>query len=280
MIGSGYKSLSKSIKIKLLGILVIVLACDYLAFYYYINSQITSKSDKATSQRAEIINVELDSEHITNEPIKLGPELPLPKHSKLKLDSSGSVPVISKIDTKEKIVFLTIDDGGTKQADMLELLQKNNIKASLYLANTFIADNYNFFKTFQTAGMPIQNHTLNHYTKPNDLSYDFIKNEICGMSNKIEQIYGTRPTLFRPPGGSLDTNGYIKLASKECGIKAIVLWIAKANGGSMQYQVGKSLRPGDIVLMHFRKEFKDDLEAFIKARDEAGLTTDYLENWI
>jgi hypothetical protein len=63
-------------------------------------------------------------------------------------------------------------------------------------------------------------------------------------------------------------------------MKAIVTWVAKANGGSMQYQTGVRLHPGDIVLMHFRPEFKDDMNAFIEAQQASGLRTDLLENWL
>ncbi len=63
-------------------------------------------------------------------------------------------------------------------------------------------------------------------------------------------------------------------------MKAVVLWAAKASGGSMQFQVGNKLRPGDIVLMHFRPEFKQDLQAFVIAEKQAGLHTDLLENWL
>jgi hypothetical protein len=63
-------------------------------------------------------------------------------------------------------------------------------------------------------------------------------------------------------------------------MKAVVTWIAKANGGSMQYQIGNGLRPGDIVLMHFRPEFKQDLQAFINAQDAAGLHTELLEDLV
>jgi len=274
--------LSKKSKIIFILSLSLCVLLVTLFFLFNLNQKDKVNTSKTSIQEAQLhqdLAVDLEDQ---KQPPKLGPAVPSPSHGHLKLDNSGTVPVISNITTDQKVVFLTIDDGGTKHADMLSLLQKNNIKASLYLANTFISDNYNFFQSFKNAGMFIQNHSLDHYTNPdkNNLNYEDQKKQICGMSDKIEKIYGVRPTLFRPPGGYLDKNGYIKSAAKACGIKAIVLWIAKANGGSMQYQIGRGLKPGDIVLMHFRPEFEKDLDAFIKARDEAGLTTDYLENWI
>ncbi len=39
----------------------------------------------------------------------------------------------------------------------------------------------------------------------------------------------------------------------------------------MDYQYGNALRPGDIVLMHFRPGFAADLAAFRAAQQAAGL---------
>jgi len=190
----------------------------------------------------------------------------------------GLAPVISTIPTNEPVVFLGIDDGATKLQSDVTLMQQNNIKASLFLANVFIKDNPQFFEQFQPEGSVIEDHTLNHPIPFNQLSYSQQVSEICGQADLEQQEFGKRPILFRPPGGAYDTD--TQRAAAICGMKAVVLWIAKANGGSMQYQVGNSLHPGDIVLMHFRPEFQADLQAFINAQNAAGLHTELLENWV
>jgi peptidoglycan/xylan/chitin deacetylase (PgdA/CDA1 family) len=110
------------------------------------------------------------------------------------------------------------------------------------------------------------------------LPYAEQKQEICGEAELEARQYGKRPILFRPPGG--DYNQDTQRAAAACGMKAVVIWIAKANGGSMQYQIGHSLRPGDIVLMHFRPEFRSDMQAFLDAQKVAGLHTELLEDWL
>jgi hypothetical protein len=190
----------------------------------------------------------------------------------------GLAPVISTIPTQEPVVFLGIDDGANKQQFELTMMQQNNIKASLFLANIFIKDNPQFFAQFQTEGSMIENHSLNHLIPFNHLSYSEQVSEICGQADLEQKEFGVRPTLFRPPGGSYNVD--TQRAAATCGMKAVVLWIAKANGGAMQYQIGKGLRPGDIVLMHFRPEFQSDLQAFIDAQNAAGLHTELLENWL
>jgi peptidoglycan/xylan/chitin deacetylase (PgdA/CDA1 family) len=190
---------------------------------------------------------------------------------------NGLAPVISHIVTKEPVVFLGIDDGANKQPFELHLMQSNNVQASLFLANRFIQNNPLFFKDFIAAGSLIEDHTL-HHPLLSHLSYNQQKQEICGMADLEQQEFGRRPILFRPPGG--DYNRDTQRAAASCGMKAVVLWIAKANGGSMQYQVGHSLKPGDIVLMHFRPEFKADMNAFLAAKKSSGLHTELLENWL
>lgn len=214
------------------------------------------------------------------EPIATKPkEVEITQREPQLVGTKNSAPIISKIQTTQPVVFLTIDDGGTKKEEMLSLLESNNIKATLFLANSFISSNYTFFDQFTQAGMTIQNHSINHnYARPGKYTYEEQRQEICGMNKIIQQQYGKTPTLYRPPGGWIDDN--TTSVASECGMRAVVTWSAKVNGGAVQYQVGSSFRPGDIVLMHFRPEFEADLNAFIAAKNAAGLQTDYLEKWL
>lgn len=190
---------------------------------------------------------------------------------------NGLAPVISSISTKQKVVFLGIDDGQYKQPFEYEMMRNNNVKASLFLANKSIIDNPEFFAQFIPAGSYIEDHSLAHKLLSH-LSLEEQKQEICGEADLQLKQFGRRPVLFRPPGG--DYNQNTQRAAAECGMKAVILWIAKANGGEMQYQYGHSLQAGDIVLMHFRPEFKADMQAFIDAQNAAGLHTELIEDWL
>lgn len=189
----------------------------------------------------------------------------------------GQTPVLSHIPTKQPVVFLGIDDGLYKQAFEPKLLKDYHIRASLFLDNDAIKDRPEFFQSFIANGSRIENHTLDHPLLTN-LSYEQQRQQICGEANLQQQQYGQRPVLFRPPGGAY--NGDTTRAAAACGMQALVLWTSKANGGFMQYQTGHSLQAGDIVLMHFRPEFKSDLDAFEAALKAAGLHTELLEDWL
>ncbi|MGO4383563.1 polysaccharide deacetylase family protein [Specibacter sp. RAF43] len=191
---------------------------------------------------------------------------------------NGLAPVLTRIPTKQKVVFLTIDDGAIKRASDLALLEKNGIKASLFLAHTFIAGHADFYQGYLAAGHLVENHSMTHDLGFIHLGYAQQKAEICQMADFEEAHFGRRPVFFRPPGGPYTDS--VRKAVADCGLAAVVDWEAKANAKSMQYQVGQALRPGDIVLMHFRPEFPQDLAAFVKAQKAAGLKVVLLEDYL
>ncbi|WP_237715745.1 polysaccharide deacetylase family protein [Arthrobacter sp. M2012083] len=191
----------------------------------------------------------------------------------------GLAPVITKIETKHPVVFLTIDDGNIKTPESIKLLAEYDYPSSLFLTRDTIADNPAFFNAFKAQGSLIENHTVTHnINMVRQWGYQQQLNDIVGMQEYALQHYGRRPTLFRPPGGAYSS--VMRQAVADAGMKAIVTWEAKANAGKMDYQVGNSLRPGDIVLMHFRAEFAADLAAFRAAQLAAGLEVVLLEDFL
>ncbi|MDQ4491824.1 polysaccharide deacetylase family protein [Sinomonas sp. ASV486] len=190
----------------------------------------------------------------------------------------GLAPVITRVVTKQPVVFLTIDDGIVKHPESLALLKQYDYPATLFLTKSAMGENPGFFTGFQKAGDRIQDHTISHDTTMSTKGYAYQLGEITGMRDYISTTYGAAPTLFRPPGGAYSPT--MRKAVADAGLKAIIDWEAKANAGSMQYQVGNGLRPGDIVLMHFREEFAADLAAFRAAHQAAGLTVVRLEDFI
>jgi peptidoglycan/xylan/chitin deacetylase (PgdA/CDA1 family) len=192
---------------------------------------------------------------------------------------NGLAPVITRIRTQHPVVFLTIDDGATKTPQMPALMAEFDLPATLFLTRDFIRDNPGFFTDFQTQGSLVENHTVSHnINMVRQMSYAQQSAEISAMQDYAQQQFGRRPTLFRPPGGAY--SDAMRKAVADAGLKAIITWEAKANAGRMDYQAGNALRPGDIVLMHFRPEFPADLAAFRQAQLAAGLEVVLLEDFI
>lgn len=159
-------------------------------------------------------------------------------------------PVFTTVPVKEKVVFLTIDDGAEKDPALLRMMTELQIPYSAFLSDYVINDNYGYFKQMQDRGVSLHNHTLNHRYMPG-LSYAAQQREICDQQDKIEKRYGKRPPLFRPPYGNYNQDTL--RAAKSCGVKAVPLWAAEAFPDHMEWREwDQDLHPGDIILTHFR----------------------------
>ncbi|MFH8725375.1 polysaccharide deacetylase family protein [Streptomyces termitum] len=168
---------------------------------------------------------------------------------------TGLPPVFTTVPTKEKVVFLTIDDGSDKDPELIRMMAELKIPYSAFLSDYVVSDDYGYFEKMrksQPAGVALNNHTLNHKYLPG-LSYAQQEREICGMQKIIEKRYGKRPELFRPPYGNYNEDTL--RAARSCGIKAVPLWAAEAFPDHMEWREwDRDLHPGDIVLTHFRGE--------------------------
>jgi peptidoglycan/xylan/chitin deacetylase (PgdA/CDA1 family) len=190
----------------------------------------------------------------------------------------AQIPVLTRIPTDKPVIFLGIDDGLIKSPQAKDWLLKHNLPFTLFLEDDLVKNDLDYFRDLQNAGMTIQDHTITH-ADLTTLNLDQQKSEICGAADNFQSAFGSRPTLFRPPYGSF--NDATKQAATECGMKAIVVWHAKANGGSIQFQDGNThFLPGDIVLMHFRNEFLQDMKAFEDQVTKDHLQVGRLEDWI
>ncbi|MBZ6303791.1 polysaccharide deacetylase family protein [Streptomyces olivaceus] len=165
-------------------------------------------------------------------------------------ETDGLPPVFTTVPTKEKVVFLTIDDGAEKDPAFLKMMSELKIPYTAFLTDEEIKDDYGYFKKMQARGVTLNNHTLSHPYLP-ALSYKEQKREICGMQDVMEKHYGKRPVLFRPPFGNY--NGDTLRAAKSCGIKYAPIWSEEVYVDHWEYREwDQDLHPGDIVLTHFR----------------------------
>lgn len=186
-------------------------------------------------------------------------------------------PWISRVATTAPVAFITIDDGWEKGPDFLATLQELQVPVTLFLTINAISDNPDYFKGFQAAGAVIEAHTINH-AEMKGMSYADQKNQICGSADQLAQWFGRRPIFFRPPYGDKDDNTL--RAAHDCGMQAGFMWRETVDKGKVRYQIGKAVQPGDIILMHFRPAFKEDLTAAVKAIRDAGLEPALLEDFV
>ncbi|MET7442878.1 MULTISPECIES: polysaccharide deacetylase family protein [unclassified Streptomyces] len=193
-------------------------------------------------------------------------------------------PVFTTVPTKDKVVFLTIDDGAEKDPAFLRMTSELKIPYTAFLSHYLAKEDYGYFRRMQAGGVGLNNHTLHHPYLPN-LSYKQQKREICGMQDTMEKQFGKRPTLFRPPYGNYNEDTL--RAARSCGIKAAPLWNEEVFPDHWDYREwDRSLHPGDIVLTHFRgrEDWKgtmpDMLRRFLKKVTHEGYAVARLEDYL
>jgi peptidoglycan/xylan/chitin deacetylase (PgdA/CDA1 family) len=165
-------------------------------------------------------------------------------------EEQGLPPVFTTIPTRQKIVFLTIDDGAEKDPVFLRMMSELRIPYTAFLSDYLVKDDYGYFAKMRDAGVVLDNHTLHHPYLP-ALSYARQKHEICGMQDVIEKRYGTRPALFRPPYGNYNEDTL--RAAKSCGVRYAPIWNEEVFVDHWEYREDdQKIHPGDIVLSHFR----------------------------
>ncbi|KPC80086.1 polysaccharide deacetylase [Streptomyces sp. NRRL S-4] len=193
-------------------------------------------------------------------------------------------PVFTTVPTKERVVFLTMDDGAEKDPELLRMMTELKIPYSAFLSDYVVSDDYGYFKDMQARGVTLNNHTINHRYLPG-LSKAEQRREICGEQDKIEKYFGKRPTLFRPPYGNY--NGDTLRVAASCGIKAVPLWAAEAFPDHMEWrEQDRDLHPGDIILTHFRGDedwegsMTDMIRQVMKTVTDKGYSVARLEDYV
>ncbi|WAM34572.1 polysaccharide deacetylase family protein [Caldicellulosiruptor morganii] len=105
----------------------------------------------------------------------------------------------------EKVVYLTIDDGPSPETPkILEILDKEKIKASFFVVGYNCIKYPNFLKQISQKGHLIGNHSYSHSYK---FIYKSFKNFVEDFNRAeyvIYKITGKKPKYYRFPGGSLN----------------------------------------------------------------------------
>jgi peptidoglycan/xylan/chitin deacetylase (PgdA/CDA1 family) len=154
--------------------------------------------------------------------------------------------VVDRVPTRDRVVFLTYDDGAERDPRFVDMVRELRLPVSMFLTDSVIGPAYGHFARLRSVGASLQNHTLDHPAL-RGLPYPGQRAEICGQQDKLRARFGLRPRLFRPPYGTYDTTTL--RAAADCGIAAVVLWRVSLEGdGEPSYARGPHrLEPGDIV---------------------------------
>jgi peptidoglycan/xylan/chitin deacetylase (PgdA/CDA1 family) len=190
------------------------------------------------------------------------------------VESRGPAEVVHSIDTTDKVVFITIDDGLYEDPGLVQFLADERIPVTAFLTTGTVM-NWPYWKTFESVAS-IQNHTVTHTSLPTAGDADA---EVCGANEAIVQETGQVPWMLRPPYGAY--NAGTLAAAGRCGLDWVVHWSVSLPGKKLVYQTkNASLQPGDIILTHFRKGLLPSLRRTVKDIREQGFEVARLEDYL
>lgn len=182
---------------------------------------------------------------------------------------------IYNVETEEKKIAFTMNCAWSADDidDILETLNSNEVKITFFMVGNWVDENSEAVKKIYEAGHEIGNHsnTHPHVTK---LTYEQNLEEIEKCSEKIAQITGEKPTLYRAPYG--EYNEEVVSAGFENGYYVIqwnkdTLDYNALTGEQMWKRIGENLQNGDIILSHNgTAHTSDSLDMLIKNIKEKG----------
>jgi peptidoglycan/xylan/chitin deacetylase (PgdA/CDA1 family) len=185
-------------------------------------------------------------------------ESPVPAESP---DHAKSAPspepriAFSSVHVDEPYIAMTFDDGphATLTPKLLDLLAAHHIKATFFLIGQNVVDHPEIVQRAIREGHEVGNHSWSH---PNlgKMSDDAVRRELRRTDEAIQNATGKRPTIMRPPYGSM-TARQKRWIHEEFGYD-IILWDVdpldwkEPGPTTVCNRILKETRPGSIVLSH------------------------------
>jgi len=161
------------------------------------------------------------------------------------------------LQTKEKVLHITFDDGPTPQVTsfVLEVLKKYNAKATFFCIGKNVKEYFDIYKQIISDGHKPGNHTFNHLNgwKTDDKKY---LEDIEKAANIIDSGF------FRPPYGRITKFQLKALQGEKFNLKT-VMWDVlsgdfdvKISPENCYLNVINNAKPGSIIVFH------DSVKAF------------------
>jgi peptidoglycan/xylan/chitin deacetylase (PgdA/CDA1 family) len=202
---------------------------------------------------------------------------PAPTPVKIPVAAGDKAVVWHQVPTDQKVAFITIDDGQHQDPMWPELVTKAKVPVTSFLTYYMVWKSGDYFKSFQTNGGGINNHGKKHL-RYDELPYAEQQKELCSSADRLGEMYGRQPILFRPPYG--DYNDNTLKAVRTCGQKLAVLWTHAVDHGEWESEFNQPLEAGGIILLHFEPSFPMDLLVALQEISKAGLVPAFLEDYV
>lgn len=153
-----------------------------------------------------------------------------------------------RMDTTEKSVYLTFDDGPIPEVTpwVLDVLDQYNIKATFFMVGDNIRKYPDIFEMVKSRGHRLGNHTFNHIR-----GFEYSTPEYMANTEKANEYLHT--DLFRPPHGHMRLLQYNALKKKY----KIIMWdlvtrdySKHMTGKGVLNNIRRYIRNGSIITFH------------------------------
>lgn len=171
---------------------------------------------------------------------------------------------VCKLNTNEKVVALTYDDGPEPATTLplLEVLKKYNVKACFFCIGKKAEQFPDIIRQIVDGGHEIGNHSYSHESKFPLYGKRKMKDDLLRAQQVLERASERQVCLFRPPFGV--TNPKVGSVVRQFGWTTIG-WSIRSLDTQAQtadkalYRIRRKLKPGVIILLHDRMPFCAEL---------------------
>jgi peptidoglycan/xylan/chitin deacetylase (PgdA/CDA1 family) len=201
-----------------------------------------------------------ESPGLATQPVAATPKAVSPNPEKEAAPKGSALPkesgiTFNSVHVDGPYIAMTFDDGPSAvlTPKLLDILAAHHIKATFFVLGEMVAEHPEILARAAQEGHEIASHSWSH---PNlaKMSQENVRNQLRRTDDEIKNAIGKRPTLFRPPYGSI-TEREKRWIHDEFGYE-IILWDVdpldwKRPGPSVvRSRILKETRPGSIVLSH------------------------------
>lgn len=202
-------------------------------------------------------------------PVNAGPVVGAPwgVSRQLVRSSMPPLPETFRIRTDDPVVFITIDDGATKDRRGLALVETRRLPVTAFPAR-------GPSRTWPATSSGSPPGGASRTTRPPTPAWRTLRAPTSSMRSATRSACSGGPSLsavaHAPSYGLGPSRMEVQVTADRCGISDLVMWNAVIEDGRL-WRAGGRLRPGDIVLLRFTPHLAKDLRAALRAARSAGL---------
>lgn len=224
----------------------------------------TTESTTDTTEESTTVSFEGDVNNISNNPVTWG--VGVQKYddnrpvSPVQLQEQfGSKYAVDFIKENEKVIYLTFDEGYENgyTGKILDTLKEKNVKAVFFITMPYAKSEPELIRRMIDEGHVVGAHSVTHPSEGMpSLTVEQQINEYQELHKYVEENYGYKMYLFRPPTGRFSEQSLA--VAQKCGYRS-VMWSFAYNdwnpdsqpevSKALENAVGK-LHNGAIYLLH------------------------------